>query len=89
VNVHGKHDHGDPRVPRTSPRARFVSAPRVASSKGRTLEMKEKKNGIHLLAELANVSIGTVDRALHARVVRCQGRRPHWGVHTSRDPLFL
>jgi hypothetical protein len=34
VNVHGKHDHGDPRVPRTSPRARFVSAPRVASPKG-------------------------------------------------------
>jgi LacI family transcriptional regulator len=29
--------------------------------------MKEKKNGIHLLAELANVSIGTVDRALHGR----------------------
>jgi LacI family transcriptional regulator, galactose operon repressor len=29
--------------------------------------MKKKKNGIHLLAELANVSIGTVDRALHGR----------------------
>ncbi|MGB9203532.1 MAG: LacI family DNA-binding transcriptional regulator, partial [Terriglobales bacterium] len=29
--------------------------------------MKEKKNGIHLLAELTNVSIGTVDRALHGR----------------------
>jgi LacI family transcriptional regulator len=29
--------------------------------------MNEKKNGIHLLAELANVSIGTVDRALHGR----------------------
>jgi LacI family transcriptional regulator len=65
VNVHGKHDHGDPRVPRTSPRERFVSAGRVIE--GRTLEMKEKKNGIHLLAEMANVSIGTVDRALHGR----------------------
>src|ERR1035437_8458613 len=29
--------------------------------------MKKERNGIHLLAELANVSIGTVDRALHGR----------------------
>jgi LacI family transcriptional regulator len=28
---------------------------------------KKKRRGIHLLAELANVSIGTVDRALHGR----------------------
>jgi hypothetical protein len=34
VNVHVEHDHGDPGVPRTSPRARFVSAPLDASSKG-------------------------------------------------------
>jgi LacI family transcriptional regulator len=65
VNVHGKHDQGDPRVLRTSSRERFVSAGRVIEA--RMLEMKEKKNGIHLLAELANVSIGTVDRALHGR----------------------
>jgi len=30
-------------------------------------EMKKERRGIHLLAELANVSIGTVDRALHGR----------------------
>src|SRR5271157_4613331 len=29
--------------------------------------MKKERSGIHLLAELANVSIGTVDRALHGR----------------------
>src|SRR6202140_3762263 len=29
--------------------------------------MKKKRRGIHLIAELANVSIGTVDRALHGR----------------------
>jgi LacI family transcriptional regulator len=29
--------------------------------------MKKERRGIHLLAELANVSIGTVDRALHGR----------------------
>lgn len=29
--------------------------------------MKKERIGIHLLAELANVSIGTVDRALHGR----------------------
>ena len=29
--------------------------------------MKKERNGIHLIAELANVSIGTVDRALHGR----------------------
>ena len=40
----------------------------LASSEGRTLDMKKKqRRGIHLLAELANVSIGTVDRALHGR----------------------
>jgi LacI family transcriptional regulator len=29
--------------------------------------MKKKRSGIHRIAELANVSIGTVDRALHGR----------------------
>ena len=28
---------------------------------------KKERSGIHLIAELANVSIGTVDRALHGR----------------------
>ena len=27
----------------------------------------KKRSGIHLIAEMAKVSIGTVDRALHAR----------------------
>jgi len=31
------------------------------------LSMKKERRGIHLIAELANVSIGTVDRALHGR----------------------
>jgi LacI family transcriptional regulator len=31
------------------------------------LEMKNGRRGIHQIAELANVSIGTVDRALHGR----------------------
>jgi LacI family transcriptional regulator len=30
-------------------------------------QMKKNRNGIHRIAELANVSIGTVDRALHGR----------------------
>ena len=29
--------------------------------------MKKEQHGIHLIAELADVSIGTVDRALHGR----------------------
>ena len=29
--------------------------------------MSKGKHGIHLIAEMANVSIGTVDRALHGR----------------------
>lgn len=29
--------------------------------------MSKEKHGIHLIAEMANVSIGTVDRALHGR----------------------
>src|SRR6204780_3689923 len=29
--------------------------------------MKKHRRGIHLIAEIANVSIGTVDRALHGR----------------------
>src|SRR5215469_13378684 len=29
--------------------------------------MPKAKHGIHLIAEMANVSIGTVDRALHGR----------------------
>ena len=32
-----------------------------------TREMKSERRGIHRIAELANVSIGTVDRALHGR----------------------
>ena len=35
--------------------------------KTRASRMAKKKSGIHLIAELANVSIGTVDRALHER----------------------
>lgn len=31
------------------------------------MKKKKERRGIHLLAELANVSIGTVDRALHGR----------------------
>ena len=31
------------------------------------LHMEKERRGIHLIAELANVSIGTVDRALHGR----------------------
>ncbi len=31
------------------------------------MRMKKERRGIHLIAELANVSIGTVDRALHGR----------------------
>jgi LacI family transcriptional regulator len=33
----------------------------------RAPEMKKERGGIHQIAELANVSIGTVDRALHGR----------------------
>ncbi|HUC54403.1 MAG TPA: substrate-binding domain-containing protein [Candidatus Cybelea sp.] len=33
----------------------------------RTSALAKKKSGIHLIAEMANVSIGTVDRALHGR----------------------
>ena len=29
--------------------------------------MGKERHGIHLIAEMANVSIGTVDRALHGR----------------------
>ena len=40
----------------------------VAPPGRRALEMKAKeRRGIHRIAELANVSIGTVDRALHGR----------------------
>jgi LacI family transcriptional regulator len=35
--------------------------------KTRASRLAKKKSGIHLIAELANVSIGTVDRALHER----------------------
>jgi LacI family transcriptional regulator, galactose operon repressor len=35
--------------------------------KTRLSGMAKKKSGIHLIAEMANVSIGTVDRALHER----------------------
>jgi LacI family transcriptional regulator len=37
----------------------------VAENKGK--EMVKNRRGIHLIAEMANVSIGTVDRALHGR----------------------
>src|SRR4029078_11053140 len=33
----------------------------------RDMRMKKEQRGIHLIAELADVSIGTVDRALHGR----------------------
>src|SRR5450755_5125674 len=33
----------------------------------RSSEMSKERRGIHLIAEMANVSIGTVDRALHGR----------------------
>jgi LacI family transcriptional regulator len=39
----------------------------ATSLQGAGAEMKKERRGIHLLAELANVSIGTVDRALHGR----------------------
>ena len=29
--------------------------------------MRKERSGIHRIAELANISIGTVDRALHGR----------------------
>jgi LacI family transcriptional regulator len=49
-----------------------MSEPQVASRENRALQMKKlhlekERRGIHLLAELAQVSIGTVDRALHRR----------------------
>ena len=34
---------------------------------GGAREMKNERGGIHRIAELANVSTGTVDRALHGR----------------------
>ena len=38
-----------------------------ASAKHERGQTKKDRRGIHLIAELANVSIGTVDRALHGR----------------------
>src|ERR1043166_8600230 len=52
---------GDPR--QTGP-----AGYRLGCGSARKLRMKKKeRRGIHLIAELANVSIGTVDRALHGR----------------------
>jgi LacI family transcriptional regulator len=39
--------------------------------------MAKKKSGIHLIAEMANVSIGTVDRALHERRGIKEATRQH------------
>jgi LacI family transcriptional regulator len=49
-----------------------MSEPQVASREEagnamKKLHIEKKRRGIHLLAELAHVSIGTVDRALHGR----------------------
>ena len=45
--------------------------------KTRALRTARKKSGIHLIAELANVSIGTVDRALHERRGIKEATRQH------------
>jgi LacI family transcriptional regulator len=45
--------------------------------KTRASRMDKKKSGIHLIAELANVSIGTVDRALHERRGIKEATRQH------------
>jgi LacI family transcriptional regulator len=45
--------------------------------KVRALSMAKKKSGIHLIAEMANVSIGTVDRALHERPGIKEATRQH------------
>src|ERR1700687_3633724 len=45
--------------------------------KTRALRTARKKSGIHLIAELANVSIGTVDRALHERRGTKEATRQH------------
>src|SRR5260370_42381377 len=39
--------------------------------------MAKQRRGIHLIAELAKVSIGTVDRALHARGGIKESTRQH------------
>ncbi|HKV64674.1 MAG TPA: substrate-binding domain-containing protein [Candidatus Acidoferrum sp.] len=45
--------------------------------KTRASRMAKKKSGIHLIAELAKVSIGTVDRALHERRGIKEATRQH------------
>jgi LacI family transcriptional regulator len=45
--------------------------------KMRASAMARKKTGIHLIAEMANVSIGTVDRALHERRGIKEATRQH------------
>jgi len=45
--------------------------------KTRASRMDKKKSGIHLIAQLANVSIGTVDRALHERRGIKEATRQH------------
>jgi LacI family transcriptional regulator, galactose operon repressor len=45
--------------------------------KVRASGMAKKKSGIHLIAEMANVSIGTVDRALHERRGIKEATRQH------------
>jgi LacI family transcriptional regulator len=47
------------------------------TNKARAARLAKKKSGIHLIAELANVSIGTVDRALHERRGIKEATRQH------------
>ena len=47
------------------------------AKKTRAPRMAKKKSGIHLIAELAKVSIGTVDRALHERRGIKEATRQH------------
>jgi LacI family transcriptional regulator len=49
----------------------------VEVKKTRAPRMAKKKSGIHLIAEMANVSIGTVDRALHERPGIKEATRQH------------
>jgi LacI family transcriptional regulator len=52
--------------------------------KTRASRMAKKKSGIHLIAELAKVSIGTVDRALHERRGIKEATRQHI-LHIARQ----
>src|SRR5947208_11112271 len=44
-----------------------VNAPENSGTRQHEPIMSKERRGIHLIAEMANVSIGTVDRALHGR----------------------